>query len=62
VEEIALNKPMLLKIAGLAALTLGVAGMVSATPVLGPEIDAATASSALALLSGAILIVRSRKR
>ena len=67
-EEIALNKPMLftksmlLKIAGFASLTLGLASVLSAVPVSGPEIDAATASSALALLTGAILVIRSRKR
>ncbi len=56
-----MNKPTALKIAGLALLIVGVASVCSATPV-GPEIDAATGANALALLSGALLIIRSRKR
>ncbi len=56
-----MDKTMLLKLSGLALLIIGVASVVSATPV-GPEIDAATGANALALLSGALLIIRSRKR
>jgi hypothetical protein len=59
-EEKAL-KSTVLKLAGLAVLTVGVAGILSATPAA-PEIDAATGANALALLSGALLIIRSRKR
>lgn len=48
------------KIAGLALLALGIAGSCMASPV--PEIDASTGINALALLSGAALIIRGRKR
>jgi hypothetical protein len=54
-----MNKTM--KVAGLALLVIGVASVGFATPV-GPEIDAATGANALALLGGALLIIRSRKR
>jgi hypothetical protein len=53
-------KSTVLKLAGLAVLIVGVAGTLSAFTV--PEIDAATGANALALLSGALLIIRSRKR
>jgi hypothetical protein len=56
-----LNKSTILKFAGLAMLTIGMAGIVSASAV-GPEIDAATGVNALALLSGVLLVIRSRKR
>ncbi len=55
-----MNKATALKLAGMALLTIGVASVCSATPV--PEIDAATGANALALLTGALLIIRSRKR
>jgi len=52
---------MVLKLAGLALLTIGVSGVgLAVSP--GPEIDAATGVNALALLSGALLIIRGRKR
>ena len=56
-----MTKSMVLKLAGLALLTIGVCSVGSATPV-GPEIDAATGANALALLAGALLIIRGRKR
>jgi hypothetical protein len=52
---------MVLKLAGLALLTIGVSSVCLAT-ALGPEIDAATGANALALLTGALLIIRGRKR
>jgi hypothetical protein len=57
-----LNKLTVLKFAGLAMLTIGMAGVVSAVALQGPEIDAATGVNALALLSGVLLVIRSRKR
>jgi hypothetical protein len=57
-----MNKTVILKVAGLALLTIGMVSVSSATYVAAPEIDAATGASALALLSGALLIIRSRKR
>jgi hypothetical protein len=53
-----MNKMM--KLAGLALLVIGVASVGFASAV--PEIDAATGANALALLGGALLIIRSRKR
>ncbi len=48
-----------LKLAGLALLTIGVASICAASV---PEIDPASGANALALLTGALLIIRSRKR
>ena len=58
-----MNKPMILKIAGLVLLCVGMASVGAAIdPVGAPEIDAATGTNALALLAGAVMIIRSRKR
>jgi hypothetical protein len=51
---------MVLKVAGLALLTIGASSLALAT--VAPEIDAATGANALALLGGALLIIRGRKR
>ena len=56
-----MNKSMILKLAGTVLLGLGMAAA-GFGQVRAPEIDAATGASALALLSGALLIIRSRKR
>jgi hypothetical protein len=56
-----MNKSMILKVAGLVMLTIGMASVGSAV-ILVPEIDASTGASALALLAGACLIIRSKKR
>ncbi len=49
------------KLAGLCLLTLG-AAMVSPAPPSVPEIDPSAGINAIALGSGALLILRSRKR
>ena len=48
------------KLFGMMMLVLGAAGVASATPV--PEIDPGSGMSALALLSGAVLLVRGRRK
>ena len=48
--------------AGLALLLIAVAGIAAASPVGTPEIDPASGISALALLSGALLVIRSRRK
>lgn len=48
------------RLLGLSLLFVGVAGSAWATPV--PEIDGSSAMSAIALLSGAVLIMRSRRK
>jgi len=54
-------KNCLMTAAGMALLLAGMGGSLSATvPV--PEIDAASAGNALALLGGAVLLIRSRKK
>ena len=53
-------KSTIMKAAAVALLLAGVGGVLSAAPV--PEIDGATAGNALALLAGAVLLIRSRKR
>lgn len=55
-------KTIALKTAGMVLLIVGVSSFCSAGVVVGPEIDASTAGSAIALLSGALLVIRSRKR
>lgn len=55
-------KTTALKIAGLALLVAGMSGFCMGSIQVGPEIDASTAGSAIALLSGALLVIRARKR
>ena len=52
------------KILGITTLLLGVTGMALAGGLAHgvPEIDAATAIGAVALLSGSFLVIRSRRR
>jgi len=57
-------KATIMKVAGMALLLVGVGSMAFADAIYGfgcPEIDAASAGTALALLSGAVLMIRSRK-
>jgi hypothetical protein len=56
-----MNTSTIQKFAGMILLGLGMAASSFAVN-LGPEIDAATGVNALALLSGALLIIRGRKR
>ena len=51
-----------MKITGTILLMLGLASFASATPVGAPEIDAGSAAGALTLLSGALLIIRGRRK
>ncbi len=51
-----------MKALGLFLLLCGVAGSALAGPTLAPEIDGGTAVSAIALLSGGVLILRSKLR
>jgi hypothetical protein len=51
---------MPVKLVGMFLLVIGAASIASATAV--PEIDPGTGMNAIALLGGALLIVRSRKR
>ncbi len=50
-----------MKLTGMFLLLVGVATFAIATPAV-PEINAGSAGSALALLSGALLVLRSRKK
>ncbi|HUP03912.1 MAG TPA: hypothetical protein VMU19_07985 [Bryobacteraceae bacterium] len=50
-----------MKIAALTLLLIGVAGSALAGAIV-PEIDAGSAGSALALLAGAALVIRGRRR
>jgi MYXO-CTERM domain-containing protein len=50
------------KILALSLLTLASATFVFAGSVTAPEIDAASGVGALTLLSGAVLVLRSRRR
>jgi hypothetical protein len=56
------------KVAGIALLLAGMGGLLLAQNCVtgvncpAPEIDAASAGNALALLGGAVLLIRSRKK
>jgi hypothetical protein len=52
----------MLKTVGVLLMFVGVAGLAMADVTVAPEISAGSASSALALLSGALLIIRGRKK
>lgn len=49
-----------MRIAGLMMLLLGMAGVAAASAV--PEIDGGSAGSALFLLCGTIMVIKSRRR
>jgi hypothetical protein len=51
-----------MKTIGLMMLLVGAAGSAMAGFVVVPEIDSASAAGALALLSGALLVIRGRRR
>lgn len=57
-------KSTILKTAGMALLLAGISGLLMAQSrdYNCPEIDAASASTALTLLSGAVLMIRSRAK
>jgi hypothetical protein len=54
-------KSTIIKVAGTALLLAGMGGLLLAFAPT-PEIDGASAGSALALLGGAVLLIRSRKK
>jgi len=54
-----MQKNLIMKIAGMALVCIG---MCSAAFAATPEIDPASGASALALLSGALLMIRGRRR
>ena len=54
-----MNKTLLTKLAALALLFIGASSICLATV---PEIDPASGGSALALLGGAFLMIRGRRR
>ena len=51
-----------MKIVGMMLLLVGSAGFVMAYTSPVPEIDPSSATTALALLSGAVLVIRGRKK
>jgi hypothetical protein len=50
------------KIAGMVLLVIGVSGVAMAVPAGVPEVDAGSGVSALALISGAMLVIRGRRK
>lgn len=50
------------KVAGFAAVLLGMSTMLWAADVSAPEIDATTGAAAVALLLGGILVIRGRRK
>lgn len=53
-------KSTILKVSGIALIGIGLAGSCFATAI--PEIDPATGANALALVAGALLVIRSRRK
>jgi LPXTG-motif cell wall-anchored protein len=51
-----------MKILGVVVTFLGMAGFAQATIVIVPEIDATSAAAGIALVSGALLIIRGRRK
>jgi hypothetical protein len=56
-----MNKNVILKMIGMTLMGIGAAGTLAAAVTV-PEIDPATGANALALVAGALLMIRSRKR
>jgi hypothetical protein len=52
----------MMKIAGMMLLLAGLAGFATAESTLAPELSANAAGTALAVLSGAMLVIRGRKK
>lgn len=52
----------LMKVAGMVLLGIGVSSVCAAGLHAAPEIDPASGMNALALLTGALLIIRGRRR
>ena len=50
------------KVAGIMLLMAGLAGVALADSVIAPEISAGSAGSALAVLTGAVLVIRGRRK
>jgi hypothetical protein len=50
------------KLIGMALLIAGLASRAFASPVAVPEIDGATAVSAITLVTGAVLVMRGREK
>jgi hypothetical protein len=55
-------KHSLMKATGMILLSIGVASLAFAQTAPAPEIDPASGINAIALLSGAVLLIRGRKR
>jgi len=53
-------KSKMMKVSGMVLLGIGMSGVCLAQVI--PEIDAATGANALALVAGALMILRSRRK
>ncbi|HYL94045.1 MAG TPA: hypothetical protein VEW69_12915 [Alphaproteobacteria bacterium] len=51
-----------MKLAGLLMMVLAIASPMLASAVAAPEIDAGSATAAIALLSGSLLVLKARKK
>lgn len=54
-------KSTIMKVSGMALIGIGMASACLAIPAT-PEIDAATGANALALVAGALLVIRGRRK
>jgi hypothetical protein len=60
--RILILEALMMKTTGTILLLMGMAGFAFAGHIATPEIDAATGVGALTLLSGALLVIRGRKK
>ena len=60
--RILILEALMMKITGTILLLMGMAGFAFAGQIATPEIDAATGVAALTLLTGALLVIRGRKK
>jgi hypothetical protein len=51
-----------MKTIGMALLVVGLSGLVMAGPLAAPEVNAASAAGAIALVSGALLVIRGQRK
>jgi len=51
-----------MKIVGMMLLVAGMSGVATAGAIYAPEIDAGSGINALTLLSGALLVIKSRRK
>jgi hypothetical protein len=57
-----MSQGTIMRIAGMALIVIGIAGSCLAVPAGVPEIDVAAGANAVALVAGALLVIRGRRK